>query len=557
MLLPSLLLSLTACGEATTPPAEAVWYPNVQRMVNKQCADCHHVGGQGPFPLETYETASGTAQAMLTAMESGSMPPWHADPDCRHFEGERILSAEDLDLFRRWVDEGTPQGDTSLAEPYTPPADLTFEATWSAEVPGYVPSDATLDDWRCFMFPEIVFDKETWLIGTDVVPATSSVHHVLVYALGPESVEAALAADAAEEGEGYTCYGGPLPMGEGGGGGTGAGLGAALSSTGGFPNQIAAWVPGSEPRLLSDGTAIQVAPGSVIVMQVHYNFQSSSPEPDRSTLKLLRTDAAPTRLRKTTALLYRDLDIPKDDPDVQFTTTTPYYGDAPLELVSFTGHMHQLGANIGAQAWSPGGEETCLVDIPDWDFHWQQRYSLAIDDAVIIQSGSKLDLNCGYDNSQENQPIVSGEQQVSQDVTWGESSTDEMCLLYVERLEDYTPLAPADALACDGVEGCMSACNGSETECLLACDAMDTDCLICALGSVSTCALTCAASLAQDQECVQGCLMGAVMFEGDVNECLKQECGEVHAEFTGCLDERFQRGDCVEELSGCGVTVGG
>ena len=100
MLLPSLLLSLTACGEPTTPPAEAVWYPNVQRMVNTQCADCHHVGGQGPFPLETYETASGTAQAMLTAMESGSMPPWHADPDCRHFEGERILSAEDLDLFR-------------------------------------------------------------------------------------------------------------------------------------------------------------------------------------------------------------------------------------------------------------------------------------------------------------------------------------------------------------------------------------------------------------------------------------------------------------------------
>lgn len=554
MHMPSLLFALIGCGEEAAAPAEAVWYPNVQRLVNDQCADCHHVGGQGPFPLETFETASGTAQAMLTAMESGSMPPWHADPDCRHFEGERILGADDLDLFRRWVEAGTPAGDPADDAPYAPPTSLTFEPTWSAEIPGYVPSDATLDDWRCFLFPEIVFDEETWLVGTDVLPATGSVHHVLVYALGPESVEAAQAIDAAEEGLGYTCYGGPLPT-SGGGGGTG--LGGALTAMGGFPNQIAAWVPGSEPRLLNDGTAIQVEPGSLIVMQVHYNFQSASPEADHSTLKLLRTDEAPARLRKTTALLVHDLDIPQNDPDVQVTASTPYYNDEPLELVSFTGHMHQLGANISARAYDASGEETCLVDVPDWDFHWQQRYSLPIDGSVVVESGSTIDLNCGYDNSQENQPIVNGEQQLSQDVAWGESSTDEMCLLYVERLEDYTPLAATDGLACEGVDACMSACTGSETECLLACDATDTDCLLCALSSVSTCALTCAASLAQDQDCVQGCLIGAVMFEGDVNQCLKSECGDVHADFTTCLDQKFEKGDCVEELGACGVTVGG
>lgn len=557
MLLPSLLLSMIACGDGAEAPAEAVWYPNVQRMVNQQCADCHHVGGQGPFPLETYATASGTAQGMLAAMESGSMPPWHADPDCRHFEGERVLSDADLDLFRRWVEAGTPEGDPSLDAPYTPPERLTFEPTWSAEIPGYVPSNETLDDWRCFLFPEIEFNEETWLTGTHVVPATASVHHVLVYALSPTSVEAALTADAEDEGLGYTCYGGPIPQTASGGGGGGSGLGAALSATGGFPNQIAAWVPGTEPRVLTDGTAIQVEPGSLIVMQVHYNFQSASPEEDRSSLKLLRTETQPARLRKTSALLYRDLDIPQNDPDVQFTTSTPYYNDEPLELVSFTGHMHQLGANLSARAWDSSGEETCLVDIPDWDFHWQQRYSLAIEDAVLVQSGAKIDLTCGYDNSPANQPEVNGEQQTSQDVTWGESSTDEMCLMYVERLEDYTPLSASDAVACDGVDDCMSGCTGSETECLLACDAMDTDCLLCALTSVSSCALTCAASLAQDQECVQGCLMGAVMLDGDVNACLASECPSVHADFTGCLDEKVAKGDCVEELSACGVTVGG
>lgn len=541
-----MLLFLLACQPAPTPPA--TWYPTVQTLVNEQCADCHRSGGDAPFPLDTYETASAYADYMLAAMEDGSMPPWHADPACRSFEGERILSDDDIAAFRAWVEAGTPAGDASLNQPYVPSGAQSWTPTWSAQVPGYLPSDEQLDDWRCFLFPEIAFDEETWIIATDVEPGTSAVHHAIVYALGPAQVEAALAMDAADGGEGYTCFGGPLPTGDEPGT-----LASQGDGSGGFPNQLGAWIPGMEPAVLSDGTARQVPPGSLIVLQVHYNFQSSSPEEDTTTLSLLRTETTPTMLRKTTALVYFDLDIPANDPEASFTSTTPYYNDTPLQLVSFTGHMHQLGSSLSAAA--NGDTEACLVDIPDWDFHWQQRYSLPIEDAVVIQDGSRLDLTCTYDNSQANQPMVNGAQQTSVDVTWGESSTDEMCLLYMDRLEDYTPVADADAPVCEGVADCLASCTGSPTDCMLSCDAADSACLTCTLGSVSTCASSCALPLAADSECVRGCVYGSILLGGDMGSCLASECPDAYQSFQTCFDAVLENGACDAALADCGVAL--
>ena len=51
-----------------------------------------------------------------------------------------------------------------------------------------------------------------------------------------------------------------------------------------------------------------------------------------------------------------------------------------------------------------------------------------VTEPVVLQPDDELVLTCSWDNSQANQPEVNGEQQASQDVAWGEGSTDEMCL---------------------------------------------------------------------------------------------------------------------------------
>ena len=78
-----------------------------------------------------------------------------------------------------------------------------------------------------------------------------------------------------------------------------------------------------------------------------------------------------------------------------------------------------------------GGETECLLDIPEWDFHWQSAHALQT--SVILGGSDTLELRCRWDNSPENQVHVEGMQQPSVDVEWGDGSRDEMCLavLYV------------------------------------------------------------------------------------------------------------------------------
>jgi hypothetical protein len=40
-------------------------------------------------------------------------------------------------------------------------------------------------------------------------------------------------------------------------------------------------------------------------------------------------------------------------------------------------------------------------------------------------------VECHYDNSPGNQPVVDGQRLPPRDVTWGEGTHDEMCLSYI------------------------------------------------------------------------------------------------------------------------------
>ena len=89
------------------------------------------------------------------------------------------------------------------------------ETRTTIAMPGsYTPSapyGAGTDDYRCFLLdPEL--DRDAWLTGTQVLPGNPDVvHHVILFQVPPEQVAAAEAKDEAEDGEGWTCFGGTGP----------------------------------------------------------------------------------------------------------------------------------------------------------------------------------------------------------------------------------------------------------------------------------------------------------------------------------------------------------
>src|SRR5215470_7152331 len=82
----------------------------VSRIMQRKCQSCHRDDGVAPFTLLNYDQVKAKAQTIKTAVASGRMPPWLADPKYGKFENNRSLSAEDRSTLLSWLDSGLPKG---------------------------------------------------------------------------------------------------------------------------------------------------------------------------------------------------------------------------------------------------------------------------------------------------------------------------------------------------------------------------------------------------------------------------------------------------------------
>ena len=66
------------------------WYGDIEPIITQNCANCHQSDGAGPFSLTNYEEVEPLAEIVWNSIDSGSMPPWLPDPDCRSYKNERF-----------------------------------------------------------------------------------------------------------------------------------------------------------------------------------------------------------------------------------------------------------------------------------------------------------------------------------------------------------------------------------------------------------------------------------------------------------------------------------
>jgi hypothetical protein len=93
--------------------------------------------------------------------------------------------------------------------------------------------------------------------------------------------------------------------------------------------------------------------------------------------------------------------------------------------------MHYLGKTMHVKATAPDGSVVPLVRIDDWDFRWQSQYLYA--QPIRLAKGTKIDLHAVYDNSAAN---VRNPSDPPKRVTFGEQTTDEMCIAFLQIATD-------------------------------------------------------------------------------------------------------------------------
>jgi hypothetical protein len=154
-----------------------------------------------------------------------------------------------------------------------------------------------------------------------------------------------------------------------------------------------------------------------VVLQVHYNNRSGDTEPDLTRVEVMVSDEVehPAYIQPWTDPSWLDgtgMDIPAHSEGVSHSfSVRDSWGAFQVHTASL--HMHQLGRSANLTVERPG-EDTCLLQIDDWDFNWQRSYVL--EEPVTVEQGDTLTVSCTWDNPTD------------EDVNWGEGTGDEMCL---------------------------------------------------------------------------------------------------------------------------------
>ncbi|AMV23863.1 hypothetical protein VT84_05580 [Gemmata sp. SH-PL17] len=370
----------------TAPPPGVTYARDIAPILAAQCRTCHRPGEIGPFSLLSYSDAVAHAGTIAEVVETGTMPPWHADPKHGRFRNERLLSDDQKRLIAEWVRLGCPEGRPLPSEPAPAPTDWhigTPDAVFRIPRDFVVPAEGVVEYQHFFVDPGFTTDR--WVNAVEVRPGNRRVvHHCSVY-LQPPS--------AAGKDEMFE---------------TGA-LGSFF---------LVGFVPGVGPVQLPAGMAKRVPAGWWLHIVVHY-APVGSPQTDRTEIGLRFLDATAVRKEVATKLLLvEDLAIPPHTANhrAERTWTAPQ----DVLLLSLLPHMHVRGKSFRYAAEYPDGTTEILLDVPRYDFNWQHLYELA--EPKRLPAGTVIRCTAVYDNSADNpfnpDPSVT--------VRTGEQTRDEM-----------------------------------------------------------------------------------------------------------------------------------
>ena len=307
------------------------------------------------------------------------------------------------------------------------------------------PNGVGTDDYRCFLLdPRLA--RDSFLTGTDVLPGNPDVvHHVILFRVDADQVAEARAKDAAEPGEGWTCFGGTGLQGDFAGrrrqlaGRVGAGRSRVPAPRG----TASAWTgaPGSSCRCTTtcspgeapDTSSARAASGAA---QRRPDPAAHLPDagPRRAALPAGPRPPLCDRAAAVADVKARFGQGPGSTGDLLHLLC----GDAralpgdvlhphvsrPMTVLGVAGHMHLLGRSIRIVT-NPGTPRArTVLDIPLWDFDNQGSKPIT---PVHLDPFDTVRVTCRHVQwLRDRLPAFAG--QPDRYVVWGEGTTDEMCL---------------------------------------------------------------------------------------------------------------------------------
>lgn len=363
-----------------------ITYSNqIARIFQNNCVECHREGQIAPFAMTNYSEVAGWGEMIAEVVEHQRMPPWHADPAFGHFQNDNRLSDEDKHQILTWVERGCPEGDAAeLPEP------IEYDDTWYlpggpdeifyiSEEPVQIQAEGS-EPYRYYVV-DPGFKEDKWIRLAEARPGNRAVvHHIIVFIQPP---------------------------------------GVTMRDHG-DSRLLVGFAPGTRPGAYSDGWAKKIPAGSKLVFQMHYT-PIGTEQFDRSMVGLVYIDESEvTHQVVTTNAIRLDFVIPPNTKDHAVVGTKEHTRDG--YLLSMFPHMHIRGSAFKYELETPDGQRQTLLNVPMYDFNWQNHYTLK--EPMFIPKGSKMICTAWYDNTVDN--LANPDPNV--EVRWGDQTWEEMMI---------------------------------------------------------------------------------------------------------------------------------
>lgn len=380
-----------------TKAQDVTYHQNIAPIIQAKCITCHRPGESAPFNLLTYEDVSKKGSFIKKVVQSGFMPPWKADNSYVHFANDRSLTQEQINLIVKWVDDKMPEGkdpgkkSKSISTP-------TIEGTSFNRKPDLVLQSAKAytvkgDNVERFIIFKIPFELQD-SASVEAIEFISNnkklVHHAnyAVHSVPDESIDIQstdgqinLTDDDRRKFDQYQPYR------------------KTITYYGG-------WIPGTTFEYYPKEFGWVMPKRGVILLTVHYAPSAIEAESITGVNLFFKKEKV---TRPVKIVSFGSGGIGEDQIKPAFYIEPNYVKKFSLKLMNpgedqsvlyVWPHMHLIGKQYKAYAVAPGGDTIRLVNIPDWDFRWQEIYRFK--KPVRIPRGSVIHIEGTYDNTANN-----------------------------------------------------------------------------------------------------------------------------------------------------------
>jgi hypothetical protein len=386
----------------TVISAQKTWSSDVAQIFYNKCASCHHTGGIGGFSLQKHSEVSPMAYAISNAISTDKMPPWPPSKKYQKYMHDRSLSDTEKQTVLDWIKNGTPEGNSAQTPPLPifPEGAMLAGGDLTVKIPKYMSKASSgKDDYVCFSVPTGLTEKRS-IKAIEIVPGNRKiVHHALIF------IDQTAAETTDSTSGKCSSPGNP----------------STVLVAGYTPGATPVTFPNKEPLKLG----VSIEAGAKIYFTMHYP-EGSYGEFDSTKVIFHFYPKTETGIREVSAaavIQNWNFTLP---PNVKTAVSASYKAlPSDISLLSVFPHMHLLGESIKSYGISPSKDTVKFIDVPKWDFHWQDFFFFK--NIVFAPKGTVIKGEGIYDNTSNN-PNNPNNPPVT--VVPGLNTANEMFLVY-------------------------------------------------------------------------------------------------------------------------------